>query len=73
MDSRRLRIAPETRRELNDSEPNKCIRLKDLLNVLRDADGANLAWLEDFSDDMVAVNSDLYEVLAAYRQYSKAA
>ncbi len=73
MESRRLRIAPETRCEPLVDQSTKCIRLRDLLNVLRDANGKNLAWLDDFSEDPVEVTNDLYEVLSVYQQLARAA
>ena len=31
------------------------------------------AWLDDFADDLIRIDSDLYEVLLAYQQMQRAA
>ena len=46
-------------------------RLGDLLPLLADAVSCNRTWLQDFADDEVAISSDLYEVLMAYRFFRR--
>ena len=43
------------------------IRLGDLLPLIALAQRRNYLWLQDFLDDEVAVTSDLYEVLRAFK------
>ena len=49
------------------SEPEVRVRLGDLLPLVAMAQRMNFIWLKDFLDDEVAVSSDLYEVLQAFR------
>jgi hypothetical protein len=65
----RLKIyapAPEDTDELRP-EPDVRVRLGDLLPLVAMAQRMNFIWLKDFLDDEVAVSSDLYEVLQAFR------
>ena len=48
-------------------EPDVRVRLGDLLPLVAMAQRMNFIWLKDFLDDEVAVSSDLYEVLQAFR------
>jgi|694.fasta_scaffold00198_24 hypothetical protein len=43
------------------------VSLGDMAPLLMHAANANKAWLRDFSDDVVQIPRDLYEVLVAYR------
>jgi len=43
------------------------VRLGDLLPLIARAQRRNYLWLQDFLDDEVAITSDLYEVLHAFR------
>jgi hypothetical protein len=43
------------------------VRLGDLLPLVALAHRHNYLWLQDFLDDEVAITSDLYEVLRAFR------
>ena len=47
--------------------PEVHVRLGDLLPLIALADRHNYLWLQDFLDDEVAITSDLYEVLRAFR------
>jgi len=49
------------------AEPAVHIRLGDLLPLVAVARRHNYLWLQDFLDDEVAVTSDLYEVLRAFK------
>ena len=49
------------------SEPDVRVPLGDLLPLVAMAQRMNFIWLKDFLDDEVAVSSDLYEVLQAFR------
>jgi hypothetical protein len=64
-----LRVYPNS---LEDDEPEfgqaaVHIRLGDLLPLIAVAQRRNYLWLQDFLDDEVAITSDLYEVLRAFR------
>ena len=43
------------------------VRLGDLMPLLALAHRRNYLWLQDFLDDEVAITSDLYEVLRAFK------
>jgi len=43
------------------------VRLGDLLPLIARAQRRNYLWLQDFLDDEVAITSDLYEVLRAFK------
>lgn len=64
-----LRVYPESleRDEAEPMEPTVHVRLGDLLPLVALAHRHNYLWLQDFLDDEVAVTSDLYEVLRAFR------
>jgi hypothetical protein len=49
------------------------VRLGDLLPLVALAHRQNYVWLQDFLDDEVAITSDLYEVLRAFRSYRPSA
>jgi len=49
------------------AEPNVRVRLGDLLPLIAVAQRRNYLWLQDFLDDEVAVTSDLYDVLRAFK------
>lgn len=55
------------------TEPSVTMRLAELLPLLIEATEANRAWVQDFSDDKVAVSQDLYEVILAYGTMRRAA
>jgi hypothetical protein len=57
---------PEEADEIR-SEPDVRVPLGDLLPLVAMAQRMNFIWLKDFLDDEVAVSSDLYEVLQAFR------
>jgi hypothetical protein len=40
-----------------------------IVPLLIDAAANDRAWLNDFSDDLVRIDSDLYDVLLAYQQF----
>jgi hypothetical protein len=48
-------------------EPTVRVSLGDLLPLVALAHRNNYLWLQDFLEDEVAVTSDLYEVLRAFR------
>jgi hypothetical protein len=65
----RLKIftpAPDEAEEVRP-EPDVRVPLGDLLPLVAMAQRMNFIWLKDFLDDEVAVSSDLYEVLQAFR------
>ncbi|TWU43203.1 hypothetical protein Q31b_22410 [Novipirellula aureliae] len=43
------------------------VSLKQIVPLLIDAAESNLGWLEDFDEDQVRIDTDLYEVLLAYQ------
>lgn len=53
--------------------PDVRVRLGDLLPLVALAHRHNYLWLQDFLDDEVAITSDLYEVLRAFRCYRPSA
>ena len=64
-----LRVYP-TSREMptpSEQEPSVRVSLGELLPLVALAHRKNYVWLQDFLDDEVAVSSDLYEVLRAFR------
>jgi len=48
------------------------IRLSDFAAMMMDAAETNRTWVQDFSDDQIAVSTDLYEVMLAYRHMRRA-
>jgi hypothetical protein len=48
-------------------EPTVRVSLGDLLPLVALAHRHNYLWLQDFLEDEVAITSDLYEVLRAFR------
>jgi hypothetical protein len=48
-------------------DPSVRVRLGDLLPLIALAQRRNYLWLQDFLDDEVAVTSDLYDVLRAFK------
>jgi hypothetical protein len=64
-----LRVYPLSK-EAADPEgqaPTVRVSLGDLLPLVALAHRNNYLWLQDFLDDEVAITSDLYEVLRAFR------
>lgn len=59
---------PEEDTDVAVAEPDVRVRLGDLLPLVAMAQRMNFVWLKDFLDDEVAVSSDLYEVLLAFRR-----
>ena len=56
----------------SDRKPARVsLRLGEILPLLVEASGENLAWLGDFGDDEVTITADLYEVLLASRYYRR--
>jgi hypothetical protein len=43
--------------------------LGEILPLLADAVNSRRTWLEDFADDQITINSDLYEVILAYQHH----
>ena len=64
-----LRVYPLSKddRDLGEPEPNVRVSLGDLLPLVALAHRHNYLWLQDFLEDEVAITSDLYEVLRAFR------
>jgi hypothetical protein len=67
--STRLRVYPLSKDEdeCAAQEPTLHVRLGDLLPLVALAARQNYLWLQDFLDDEVAITTDLYEVLRAFR------
>ena len=64
----RLRLyTPPEETAAEVAEPEVRVRLGDLLPLVAMAQRMNFIWLKDFLDDEVAVSTDLYEVLQAFR------
>jgi hypothetical protein len=49
---------------LNDSI---AVSLADVVPLLVHASKSNRVWMDDFSDDIVQISRDLYEILIAYQ------
>ncbi|TWU38401.1 hypothetical protein [Novipirellula artificiosorum] len=47
------------------------VSLKQLVPLLMDAARSKRTWLQDFADDSVRIDSDLYDVLLAYQHYCR--
>jgi hypothetical protein len=65
-----LRVYPTNRdnpASSTEKEPQVRVSLGELLPLVALAHRKNYVWLQDFLDDEVAVSSDLYEVLRAFR------
>jgi hypothetical protein len=64
-----LRVYPLSKEnaDLEGQAPNVRVSLGDLLPLVALAHRNNYLWLQDFLDDEVAITSDLYEVLRAFR------
>ena len=64
-----LRVYPLSKDAFDgeDQEPTVRVSLGDLLPLVALAHRHNYLWLQDFLDDEVAITSDLYEVLRAFR------
>ena len=45
--------------------------LGEVLPLMMDAVRNRRSWIDDFSDDEVAISSDLYEVLLAYQHFRR--
>jgi hypothetical protein len=65
----RLKLYTPEHEEAADErpEPDVRVRLGDLLPLMAMAQRMNFIWLKDFLDDEVAVSTDLYEVMQAFR------
>lgn len=61
-DSLAPEVAPAARMSVS-------VRLEEVFPVMLEALAGNLAWLEDFADDKIAISSDLYEVLLAHQHH----
>jgi len=48
------------------------VSLAQMTRLLIDASESNRTWLRDFKDDVVRIDSDLYEVLLAYQSIAGA-
>jgi len=53
--------------DVETQEPTVRVSLGDLLPLVALAHRHNYLWLQDFLEDEVAITSDLYEVLRAFR------
>jgi hypothetical protein len=64
-----LRVYPVSRDSAAaaEQEPSVHISLGELLPLVAIAHRKNYVWLQDFLDDEVAISTDLYEVLRAFR------
>jgi hypothetical protein len=71
----RLRVFPSSEEATSPHSPPPRVRVRlgDLLPLIAVAQRNNYLWLQDFLDDEVAVTSDLYEVLRAFRCYRPSA
>lgn len=69
----RVYPTPQETADYEGQEPSVRVRLGDLLPLIAVAQRNNYLWLQDFLDDEVAVTSDLYEVLRAFRCYRPSA
>jgi hypothetical protein len=69
-----LRVYPTIRETpaAEPMEPYVRVTLGELLPLVALAHRKNYVWLQDFLDDEVAVSSDLYEVLRAFRAHRPA-
>lgn len=66
--------APDEEAPFSDAPPPTVhVRLGDLLPLVALAQRHNYLWLQDFLEDEVAITSDLYEVLRAFRSYRPSA
>jgi len=68
-----LRVFPSTQSTDETQEANVRVSLGDLLPLVAAAHRLNYLWLQDFLDDEVAITSDLYEVLRAFRAHRPSA
>jgi hypothetical protein len=70
-----LRVYPASQDAPDSASPPASVRVRlgDLLPLVAVAQRHNFLWLQDFLDDEVAVTSDLYEVLRAFRCYRPSA
>ncbi|HTU18639.1 MAG TPA: hypothetical protein VMG10_11310 [Gemmataceae bacterium] len=64
-----LRVYPLSKDDLDveRQDPTVRVSLGDLLPLVALAHRNNYLWLQDFLDDEVAITSDLFEVLRAFR------
>ncbi|MEM6778137.1 MAG: hypothetical protein AAF670_10815 [Planctomycetota bacterium] len=49
------------------------VPLAQMTRLLIDATESNRTWLQDFADDVVQIDSDLFEVLMAYQSMQRSA
>jgi hypothetical protein len=80
MAMRRLRVytgpefetQPQSSSVLEQARDNSVrVSLGEVLPLLADAVVSNRTWLTDFKDDEVAISSDLFDVLQAYRHFRR--
>ena len=45
------------------------VSMSQIVPLLLDAAGSDRGWLQDFANDTVRIDADLYEVLLAYKQF----
>jgi len=58
----------ELNRVTGVAEPKSvAVPLAQITRLLMDAAENNRAWLNDFADDLIRIDSDLYDVLLAYQ------
>jgi hypothetical protein len=64
-----LRVYPLPKDDFDfaGQEPTVRVSLGDLLPLVALAHRHNYLWLQDFLEDEVAITSDLYEILRAFR------
>ncbi len=77
MAMRKLRLYTEPDRDsvacatLPVAETGVRVPLGEVLPLLADAVASDRTWLRDFADEEIAVSSDLYDVLQAYRHFRR--
>jgi hypothetical protein len=61
--------APAVLEQVRDNSVR--VTLGEVLPLLADAVVSNRTWLSDFKDDEIAISSDLFDVLQAYRHFRR--
>jgi hypothetical protein len=69
----RVYATPEEDVQASGQPATVRVSLGELLPLVAIAERRNYVWLQDFLDDEVAITSDLYEVLRAFRCYRPSA
>jgi hypothetical protein len=79
MSHRTLKVHPDTNQSSRERELDRitgvaeaktvAVPISKIVPLLMDATSNDRAWLSDFADDLVRIDSDLYEVLIAYQQF----